>query len=85
MGKINYVENGHCFSGYHGEGVRSYYREISQAEYDRLSGLSYKELDNLVESTLDQAVLCGYGYYGCGLLQRQGKYYLYINKGTSCD
>jgi len=82
---INYLENGNRFSLPYGAGIKASYREIPKEEYDRLCKLSRKEFTEEVEAGLDEAILCGYGFYGCDVTVRDDKYYLIKRIGTSCD
>ena len=80
--KINFIAGGETYSdrGY----IVSTYTEISEEEYQRLS-----EIPNLTyeyEQTLSDAIRCGYGFYGCGIIRRNdGKYFFYDKIGSSCD
>ncbi len=82
---ISYVENGASFSLPYGAGIRVSYREISKEEYDRLSALPKKDFQDEVIASLDDSILCGYGFYGCDVSIRDDKYYLIKRIGTSCD
>ena len=82
---VNYIKNGNSFSQAYGCGVVSIYSEISKEEYQRLIALSKNELEKEITADLGQEIFCGYGYYGCGIAERDNKYYAFFNKGTSCD
>ena len=82
-----YDANGVPFKGFtiRGCGTDTFYREISKEEYDRLSAMSYAEVDSEINDNLPSAVKYGYGYYGHALLEENGMYFLGTTTGNSCD
>ena len=70
-----------------GRGTDTTYYEITKEEYDRIT--SYPnwraELRNRCEANMSDSVRYGYGFYGCGLVERDGKCYYYVSTGNSCD
>lgn len=82
MLEINYVPDGETYSN--GGYIITTYREISAEEYVRLDALP--NLDSAFNETLPDSIICGYGYYGCGIIHREdGKYFFYWKRGSSCD
>lgn len=81
---IEYLKDGRRFNE-GGCGVSTYYREIKRSEYERLEKMSYTEVDAEIIEGLDEATLCGYGYYGHILCMKFGGYFLGKKIGNSCD
>lgn len=84
MEKIKYLENGKSMTSNDGS-IVAIYREISEEEYTRLKALSYADLEKLFLEDAPEWLIYGYGYYGCGLVVYDGKYFFYFRKGNSCD
>ena len=58
-------------------------KTISKEEYDKYSKMTKKELiDSLV---LPIEWVCGYGYYGCDVMEQDGRFYVVHTIGNSCD
>lgn len=70
-----------------GCGTDTTYYEITKEEYDRIT--SYPnwraELTHRYNAKMSDSVRYGYGFYGCGLVERDGKCYYYVSIGNSCD
>lgn len=81
---IEYLKDGRRFSDA-GCGVSTYYREIKRSEYERLSAMSYLEVDEEIKEDLSPEIFCGYGYYGHILCMKFGGYFLGKKIGNSCD
>lgn len=61
-------------------------REITKEEYDKLKKLPYsKQEKELFPNGIPVDWACGYGYYGHGLIERDGKFYACFTIGSSCD
>lgn len=60
-------------------------KKISSEEYRRLSYLKQSDLNFEVEKTIPIHWKCGYGWYGCKLIEEDGKYYIEHRIGDSCD
>lgn len=58
---------------------------ISKEEYDRYREMTVGERNAVIEEALPDYIILGYGYYGCSLREENGKYYLRISIGSSCD
>ena len=82
-----YKDDKPCYKGFtlYGCGTSTFYKEISKEEYDRLSAMSYAEVDSEINENLPSAVKYGYGYYGHALLEENGMYFLGTTTGNSCD
>lgn len=59
--------------------------KINSEEYSRLSKLKPAELNFEIEKTIPIHWSCGYGWYGCRLVEDDGKYYIEHKLGDSCD
>jgi len=81
---VDFLEDGKNFSKEYGC-IRTCYREIMSDEFDRLMALSPAELNEEVQSSLDKSILCGYGYYGCGLIMINTRFYIWYKRGLTCD
>lgn len=70
-----------------GCGVSTHFYEIPKEEYERLSAMSYGEVDNEVKSKLPESIKWGYGYYGHELFKDEeaGLYFLGKKIGNPCD
>lgn len=66
-------------------GLYTAYREISKDIYDRAiaNGGSIAEED--IGKVWTPADLYGYGVYGAGVVEKDGKYYVRYTTSTSCD
>ena len=62
----------------------TFYYEISKEEYERITSLPRykKELDRAYD---DESIICGYGFYGCDVVEREDGYFYTICRGNSCD
>ena len=81
---IKYVKDGHSFvSG--GSYTSTHYREVDKEEYERLQKMSYGERTEEIEEDLSASIKYGYGYYGHNLCKENGKFYMGITSGNSCD
>ena len=60
--------------------------EISKDEYEQLEKMDYRDLDNYGRDIQDKTPFKStvYGYYGCGLFERNGKHYLRYTRSDSC-
>ena len=58
---------------------------VSSEEYKRLSEMTYGERTAFVKNLLPASVICGYGYYGHALKQKDGRFYIVCDIGSSCD
>ena len=60
---------------------------ITRHEYEKMMLMDYNERNEIVESKLPQAIICGYGYYGHRLEADldNGIYYIVCRVGDSCD
>lgn len=59
--------------------------EISKEEYNKYKEIDISERNAVVRATLPEYIIFGYGYYGSFLTEENGKYYLCLNIGSSCD
>ena len=59
--------------------------KMRSEEYDRLSSMSYGEVDKEIKNNLSDSIICGYGYYGHDLLEENGMYFIGTTTGNSCD
>ena len=82
---INYIKNGDSFYQNDGSGIIKIFKEITKDEYNRLANMTYKEREDEITEPLGQEVFCGYGFYGCGVLEIGNKYYTYYKRGSTCD
>ena len=69
----------------YGCGTSTFYKEISKEEYDRLSSMTYGEVDKEIKDNLSDSIIYGYGYYGNDLLEENGMYFVGRTTGNSCD
>lgn len=62
----------------------TFYYEISKEEYERILSLPMykKELDRAYDN---ESVICGYGFYGCDVVELKDGYFYTICRGNSCD
>ena len=69
-----YKDGKPCYKGFtvYGCGTSTFYKEIDKEEYDRLSSMSYGEVDKEIKNNLSDSIIYGYGYYGHDLLQEKG-------------
>lgn len=63
---------------------------ITKEHYDALKGKTHAEIwsycNNEATSPLNATILYGYGLYGVGApFERDGKYYINIETGSTCD
>lgn len=65
--------------------MQEIYNEITKEKYDRYKSMSYSEFTKEIKSNLSDTIRYGYGYYGCRLRERDGKYYTVMTIGSSCD
>ena len=57
--------------------------EISKEKYDQCKDMRYGELKKQFDIPIEWE--CGYGYYGCCVFEKDGKYYVEHTIGSSCD
>lgn len=60
-------------------------REITAEQYAGYKAMTPGQLNHAVEETLSEDIVCGYGYYGSSIGLKDGKYYLFIRTGSTCD
>lgn len=84
MLKINYIPNGKTFVEKSGA-VNVRFREISQHEYNRLTSLDQREVNETVANDLPEGIVLGYGYYGFRYFEDKGRFYIGAKIGRSCD
>lgn len=82
---IKFTENGDRFKGERENFTHTYWVEIPQSEYERVKGLTKLQLYDEVYPALPDSTKYGYGYYGSELRIKDGKYYVSICEGNSCD
>lgn len=82
---ITFVENGNTLPSTRERFTHTYWKEIPQSEYERLKNIPRKELWDEVYPTLPDSTKFGYGYLGSELKEVDGKYYVSICEGNSCD
>lgn len=68
-----------------GCGIDTHFKEITKEEYDRLSGMTYEEVNKEITDGLSPEIKWGYGYYGHILTEADGMYFLGMKIGGSCD
>ena len=83
---IQTIEGGDSYI-YPGCGIDTYYREITEDEYKRVTVIEgWRGILNAeYEANMSDAIRYGYGFYGCGVCESNGKYYYYTKTGNSCD
>lgn len=81
---INYLEGGKTFTK-KGNIINQVFKEISREEYIRLNKMSVGELSDTVFETLDKSIIYGYGFYGASVCTEDGRYYVKIRQGNTCD
>lgn len=64
--------------------MRTYKEEITKNKYDELSKLPDEELYGYIQKDIPDHWRLGYGWYGCRLVEDNGKYYIYHTIGDSC-
>lgn len=65
--------------------MRKYHIKISEDEYYEYYCKTPKEIKEFIISKIPLYIFCGYGFYGGGLREDNGKYYITIDIGDSCD
>ena len=85
--KQYYKDGKPCYKGFtiQGSTTSTFYKEISKEEYDRLSSMSYGEVDREIKNNLSDSIIYGYGYYRHDLLEENGMYFLGTTTGNSCE
>lgn len=72
-----------------GGGTVRDYIEITRGEFIKLSELMKEGYavfsDYVKEKYVSTAILCGYGYYGSGIIEMDEIPFLYITRGRTCD
>ena len=63
--------------------MRVVYQEITKEEYDKYKTMKPSQIEDCIKIPVEWA--CGYGYYGCGVVIKDGKYMLAHSIGSSCD
>lgn len=58
---------------------------VSLEEYKRLSEMGHAERTEIIKDMLPASIICGYGYYGHSLKQKDGRFYIVCEVGSSCD
>lgn len=53
--------------------------------YEAYNAMPVSRLNAEIEKTLPDSILMGYGYYGAYTAILDGKYYVCIKTGSSCD
>lgn len=84
---IDFLEGGKAFQN-RNAGTTTYYNEISEAEYNRITSIPdwEKTLRTWYKSHLSDAIIWGYGYYGCGIgKDDEGRCFFYRTIGNSCE
>lgn len=61
------------------------YREVTKEQYEKYKAMHPGVLNNTIERTLSDDILCGYGFYGAYTVALDGKYYVCIKTGSTCD
>lgn len=56
---------------------------ISKEEYDKYSKMNKKDLVDSLDLPVEW--VCGYGYYGCDVINKGEEYYIIHTVGDSCD
>lgn len=82
---IKYLEDGYKIPIKHKHGIDTHFKEISKEEYFRLERLPLGLINHEVEEGLDDSIIYGYGFYGAHLECIDGRYYVAIRIGNSCD
>lgn len=59
--------------------------EITKEQYKELSKLSEGQLYGFVKKDIPDHWRYGYGWYGCRLVEKDDKFYIYHTIGDSCD
>lgn len=59
-------------------------REITKEEYDRAKVKNVVPKD-IANKYIGVEFWCGYGVYGMGVEEKDGKYQLWFDTGESCD
>ena len=64
--------------------------ELAKDDYEELKDKNHSEIwkymNDGVTSPLGLSILCGYGLYGVGKpFEKNGKYYINIEIGSTCD
>ena len=81
---VNYLEGGKTLTK-KGNVINQVFKEIDQEEYIRLNKMSVGELSDAVFENLDKNIIYGYGFYGASLSIEDGRYYVKIRQGNTCD
>ena len=59
--------------------------EITPEQYAAYKAMTAGELNRTIENGLPEEIVCGYGFYGASIREHNGKFYLLIKTGSSCD
>lgn len=59
--------------------------EITKEEYDEYAKLTDAELNAMQEKRISDVWRWGYGWFGCGIEEKDGKYYFWNKIGSHCD
>ena len=62
--------------------MRTYTNEITSEEYNNLMAMDRKDAE---WAYCGATIICGYGLYGFDLFEKDGKYFVTITMGNSCD
>lgn len=59
--------------------------QINREEYERYSNMAVGDFHREVEAGISDSWRWGYGWYGCYLMEEDGKYYIIHKIGDTCD
>ncbi len=59
--------------------------EITKEDYDHLASMEAVDRNEELVRRCPSSIRWGYGLYGKGLKEANGKYYIYYICGSSCD
>jgi len=61
------------------------YHEIEKEDYERLARMKPEDRNDELYKRCPSCIKWGYGLYGKGLVEKDGKHYIYYVCGDSCD
>lgn len=61
------------------------YHEITAEEFGRLASMKPEDRNEELYNRCPSVIKWGYGLYGKGLQEKDGKHYIYYVCGSSCD
>lgn len=78
---------GTCDFTTHSAGTHIDYYEISEEEYNRITGIdNYRgKLNTEYEKRMPDSVRYGYGFYGANVVKREKRYYYTLCLGNACE